>query len=352
MKKIFLLAFALPFAGILTACGQRAYENKEVKEFAAMLADDKVQLVDVRTPQEFEEGHLAEARNIDFKAEDFMERATAVLDKARPVAVYCRSGRRSAMAAEKLAEQGYRVTNLVGGILAWEAAHMPTAGTYETDAFHTPHGGLVEFHALMHASVRMVADGKEVMVDPVSRLDDRTIDYTQLPKADYILVTHEHFDHLDAEAIKALTKEGTRLITNARCADMLKKGEVMANGDVLLTDLMKIEAVPAYNTTEGRTQFHPKGRDNGFVLTVDSLRIYIAGDTEDIPEMDMIKDIDIAFLPCNQPYTMTPEQLIRAARIIKPKVLFPYHYGDTDLSAVPDALAPDAIDVRIKESYR
>ena len=109
-----------------------------------------------------------------------------------------------------------------------------------------------------------------------------------------------------------------------------------------------VEAVAAYNSTPGREQFHPKGRDNGYILTIDGLRIYIAGDTEDIPEMSAIKDIDIAFLPCNQPFTMTPEQLIHAAKVIKPRVLFPYHYGQTDLSTVPAALKGTGIDVRIR----
>ena len=121
----------------------------------------------------------------------------------------------------------------------------------------------------------------------------------------------------------------------------------MKNGDkIQLADDFTVEAVPAYNKTEGRTQFHPKGRDNGYILTIDGLRIYIAGDTEDIPEMEAIKDIDIAFLPCNQPYTMTPEQLVNAAKTINPKVVFPYHYGQTDLSTIQSQLP--GIDVRIR----
>ena len=94
--------------------------------------------------------------------------------------------------------------------------------------------------------------------------------------------------------------------------------------------------------------FHPKGRDNGYILTVDGLRIYIAGDTEDIQEMNDIKDIDIAFLPCNQPYTMTQEQLVNAAKMVKPKVLFPYHFGKTDLKGIPERLATEGIEVRIR----
>ena len=170
-----------------------------------------------------------------------------------------------------------------------------------------------------------------------------------MPKADYIFVTHEHGDHFDKEAIKLLANKSTQLVMNKRCEEMYDgKCAVLQNGQKATLGAIKVEAVPAYNTTEGHTQFHPKGRDNGYILTIDGLRIYIAGDTEDIPEMQDIKDIDIAFLPCNQPYTMTPAQLVKAARTIKPKVLFPYHYGQTDVSGLPEQLKGDGIDVRIR----
>lgn len=221
--------------------------------------------------------------------------------------------------------------------------------TYEVDVFKTKSGKSVKFHALMHASIRMEYDGKEIEIDPMTKLGDRVIDYTKMPKADYLFVTHEHADHFNQDAIKTLMGKNTRLIMNKRCAEMYGSGEVMKNGDSMrIADDFMMEAVPAYNTTEGRTKYHPKGRDNGYILTIDGLRIYIAGDTEDIPEMADIKDIDIAFLPCNQPYTMTPEQLVRAARIIKPKVLFPYHYGKTDVSGTLSQLKGDGIDVRIR----
>ncbi len=220
---------------------------------------------------------------------------------------------------------------------------------YEVDEFKTSHGKLVKFHALLHASIRIEYDGKEIEVDPVLKLGSRTTDYSAFPKADYILVTHEHGDHFDRAAITQLTAQRTRLVTNRRCADKLGYGEVMANGDKKdLAPDITLEAVPAYNTTEGHQQYHPKGRDNGFILTIDGLRIYIAGDTEDIPEMAKIKDIDVAFLPCNQPYTMTPDQLVRAAKLVKPKVLFPYHYGQTDVTRLPSLLKPAKIDVRIR----
>ena len=218
--------------------------------------------------------------------------------------------------------------------------------SYEVDEFTTKSGKTVKFHALMHSCIRIEFDGKEIQIDPVLKLGNRTVDYAAMPKADYLFVTHEHGDHYDANAIKLLSADKTQLVMNKRCADMYGAGKVMKNGDKLQLADMSVEAVPAYNNTEGRTQFHPKGRDNGYILTIDGLRIYIAGDTEDIPEMSQVKDIDIAFLPCNQPYTMTPEQLVKAAKVIKPKVLFPYHYGQTDLSTIAEQLK--GIDVRIR----
>ncbi|MCI2150738.1 MAG: MBL fold metallo-hydrolase, partial [Prevotella sp.] len=123
----------------------------------------------------------------------------------------------------------------------------------------------------------------------------------------------------------------------------------MKNGDHLnLGPDIQIDAVPAYNNTPGHLQFHPRGVGNGYVLTLDGLRIYIAGDTENIPEMRQLKNIDIAFLPVNQPFTMTPEQAARAARIIRPKVLFPYHYSDTKIERVAQLLKGSGIDVRIR----
>ncbi len=235
---------------------------------------------------------------------------------------------------------------LVISIMACGQQSQPT---FEVDTFATKSGKTLKMHALMHASIRLEFDGKEIEIDPVGQLGDRTVDYAAFPKADYIFVTHEHHDHLDQKTIPVLTKEGTQMITNQRCAEMLGYGTVMANGDKTTIDgWLGVEAVPAYNTTEGREQFHPKGRDNGFILTIDGLRIYIAGDTEDIPEMADIKDVDIAFLPCNQPYTMTVEQLVRAAKAIKPKVLFPYHYGQTDVSGIAGQLKNDGVEVRIR----
>jgi len=346
MKNI--LTSLLALLGLASACSQQNFENANVNKFAELIADPDVVLLDVRTQSEFDEGHVANAINIDVKQNDFVEQAKSTLPADKTIAVYCRGGRRSVTAAGLLAAEGYKVVNLEGGIMAWKEAGMPTeteiveADAYEVDTFTTKSGKTVKIHALVHASMRIEYDGKEIEIDPVTKLGDKVINYAAMPKADYIFITHEHFDHLDTAAIKLLTDDNTQLVTNQRCAEMLGYGTVMANGDVT------IEAIPAYNTTEGHLQFHPKGRDNGFILTLDGLRIYIAGDTEDIPEMADIKDIDVAFLPCNQPYTMTVDQLVNAAHIVKPRVLFPYHYGQTDVSGIPSLLKADGIEVRIR----
>ena len=219
---------------------------------------------------------------------------------------------------------------------------------YEVERFLTASGTPVDITLIKHGSLEIRYNGLSIQVDPVSGYG-RSTDYaTEFPKADVILITHEHGDHLDPEAITALTGPSTLLILNAASREKIGKGEAMANGEKReLPCGVGLEAVPAYNTTPGRENFHPKGNGNGYVLAIDGLRIYIAGDTEDIPEMASLKDIDVAFLPVNQPYTMTPEQCISAARVIAPKVLIPYHFSQTDLSGLPAALP--GIDVRLRQ---
>ena len=217
-----------------------------------------------------------------------------------------------------------------------------------TDVFQAPNGKTVAFTCIKHASLRIQYDGLEIQVDPVSALDPAT-DYSAFPKADLVLVTHEHFDHFDKEAVATLRKEGSAIYANPAVQGMLGYGTALKNGDrATFREDVSIEAVPAYNTTPGREKFHPKGRDNGYVLSLGGFRVYIAGDTEDIPEMEDVKNVDVAFLPVNQPYTMTPDQAARAARVIKPKVLFPYHYGQTPIRKVSDLLSGSGIDVRIR----
>lgn len=189
-------------------------------------------------------------------------------------------------------------------------------------------------------------NGKYIQIDPVSQYAD----YQSFPKADVILITHEHADHLDLQAIQAVSKNQTEVLINESGYKKLEKGNILKNGDetFILGDV-KVEAVPAYNTTAGREMYHPRHRDNGYVLTFDGLRIYVAGDTEDIPELKELKEIDVAFLPVNQPYTMTVDQAARAARMFSPKVLYPYHYGSTAIDELPAKLKGSGVEVRIRQ---
>jgi len=240
-----------------------------------------------------------------------------------------------------------------GLVLTMILALMATVGcqaAQKTDEFTTKNGKKVTITCIKHASMRIQYDGLEIQVDPVGTFVTPSTDYAQYPKANIILITHEHKDHWDLEAVQTLRNHATSIYLNKAVFQMFKNGMPMANGDsIQYRDDIKIEAVPAYNTTPGHEQMHPKGRDNGYVLTLDGLRIYIAGDTEDIPEMANLKDIDIAFLPCNQPYTMTVEQLVSAAKVIKPKVVFPYHYNNTPVTQAVMKLAGTGIEVRIRD---
>ena len=348
MKKLSLIVL-LPLLSLFSCKG---YKDLSVEEFQKRLDEDgTVQLLDVRTPQEFVEGHIPGAINIDWLADGFVEAAKATLDPEREVLIYCRRGRRSAEAADTLETLGFKIHNLKDGFNAWKNAHMPIT-TFETERFRAPGGATIEISLIKHASLAISYKGLSIQVDPVVTLGNNTTDYAAwFPEADYVLVTHEHGDHFDKEALGIL---GGQVVTNANCAKMMgsakmkSKAKVLANGQsVELQEGIRVEAVPAYNTTPEHLQFHPKGRDNGYILSLDGFRIYIAGDTEDIPEMADIKDIDLAFLPCNQPYTMTVEQLVHAAQVIKPRVLIPYHFGQTDVSGIPEALP--GIDVRLRQ---
>ena len=190
--------------------------------------------------------------------------------------------------------------------------------------------------------------GKVIHVDPYGDVAD----YSRLPKADLVLVTHEHFDHLDMTALNRVLKDGTVVIGNRAVAARVRGAIAMTNGEVRTETGLKIEAVPAYNVVHmaapGRP-FHPKGQGNGYVVGFGDKRVYIAGDTENIPEMKVLKNIDVAFLPMNLPYTMTPEMVADAARAFKPKILYPYHYGDTDTRNLVQLLESEpGIEVRIR----
>ncbi len=214
---------------------------------------------------------------------------------------------------------------------------------YETDVIPTGSGDLT-ITFLGHGSLLLSFDGMIIAIDPYSKVAD----YTTLPKADIILVTHEHADHLDLGAIKDIRSNRTVVTANPAAAEKIPGAMVLSNGDKkrftgTRKDSPGIEviAVPAYNIVHERSPgmpFHPKGQGNGYVLTLGDKRVYVAGDTENIPEMKALAGVDIAFLPMNLPYTMTPEMAAAAARMIRPKILYPYHFGETDTSRIVELL--------------
>jgi L-ascorbate metabolism protein UlaG (beta-lactamase superfamily) len=219
---------------------------------------------------------------------------------------------------------------------------------FQEDTIKTVAGDL-KITFIEHGTLMFTFEKKVIHVDPVSRYAD----YSKMPKADLILVTHEHGDHLDPKVIEILKKEGTELVLTKACTEKTKGGIVMKNSDVKTVKGLKIEAVPAYNIVHKRDNeqpFHPKGRGNGYVITFGKKKVYVAGDTENTPEMKQLKNIEIAFLPMNLPYTMTPDMVADAAKAFKPKVLYPYHYGDTNPQILVDLLKDSKdIEVRIRK---
>jgi L-ascorbate metabolism protein UlaG (beta-lactamase superfamily) len=199
-----------------------------------------------------------------------------------------------------------------------------------------------------HGTLVFEFGGQVVHVDPWGQLAD----YAKQPKADVILLTHDHPDHLDPAAIRAVRTEKTAIVLPAVCAGKIEGASVMTNGEARTVAGLQFEAVPAYNLVHKRPNgqpFHPKGAGNGYVLTFGDQRVYVAGDTENTPEMKALKDIAVAFLPMNLPYTMTPEMVADAARAFRPKILYPYHFGDTDPSKLVELLkAEPGIEVRIR----
>ncbi len=228
------------------------------------------------------------------------------------------------------------------GLMAFDAAAQ---GNFQTDILKTSQGDL-EITFIGHGSLMFTFNGKVIHVDPFSKLAE----YSKFPKADMLLITHEHRDHFDLKAMEAVRTDKTVLVLTKTCAAKLKGGIIMENGDTETVGGLKIEAVPAYNLVHMRSEgipFHPKGIGNGYVITFGDKRVYVAGDTENIPEMKKLERIDCAFLPMNLPYTMNPEMVADAAKAFKPKILYPYHYGDTDTSNL-EQLMKNTQDVEIR----
>lgn len=223
-----------------------------------------------------------------------------------------------------------------------------SAQPFQEDVIATSAGDLA-ITFIGHGTLMFRLQEQVIHVDPVSR----EADYTTLPGADLILVTHEHGDHLDAEAIGQILKAGTRVVVSSSCDGRLEDALVLQNGETTTAAGLEIEAVPAYNIQHMRSPgqpYHPEGNGNGYVITFGDLRVYVAGDTENTPEMKALTGIDVAFLPMNFPYTMTPEMVADAARALRPRILYPYHFGRTDPRELVRLLADEeGIEVRVRE---
>ena len=228
-------------------------------------------------------------------------------------------------------------------------AHTPIhgQGKFEKDVITTSNGDL-EISFIGHGTLMMKFQDKVIHIDPWRR----AADYSNFPKADLILVTHHHGDHLDIDAISALRKEETVVLVTEACVAKVKGGVVMNNGEHADAMGISVTAVPAYNLVHKRDTgepFHPKGEGNGYVMQFGDTKVYVAGDTENTPEMKALQSIDIAFLPMNLPYTMTPEMVADAAKAFRPKILYPYHYGETDVSKLLELLkGVEGVEVRIR----
>jgi L-ascorbate metabolism protein UlaG (beta-lactamase superfamily) len=227
-------------------------------------------------------------------------------------------------------------------------ANNLTANEFEKDVFTTSEGNLT-ITFIAHGTLMMEFNGKVIHIDPVSWYAD----YATLPKADLILITHEHGDHLDAKAIDAVKKESTEIVLTKICSEKYTGTAVMKNGDSGTYAGFKVDAVPAYNIKNTRSDgnpFHPKGNGNGYIIYFGNKKVYVAGDTENVSEMADLKNIEIAFLPMNLPYTMTPEMVAEAAKVFKPKILYPYHFGETNTSELLELLKDENdIEVRIRK---
>jgi L-ascorbate metabolism protein UlaG (beta-lactamase superfamily) len=233
-------------------------------------------------------------------------------------------------------------------VLFFSAAPVSADQALEVDYINAENE-IIKLYFVGHGTLFIEYDEKVIHIDPWSKLAD----YSVLPKADLILITHEHPDHLDPDAVSQIKTEDTLVFYSKHCKEKLPVGQIIQNGDEIEIKGIKIEALPAYNIVhkrDNKEHYHPKGRGNAYLLTISGKRILIGGDTENIPELKTLKNIDIAFLPMNLPYTMTPEMVADLARAMQPKVLYPYHFGQTDTNKLLELLKNNKdIEVRIRK---
>jgi len=219
----------------------------------------------------------------------------------------------------------------------------------QVDVVRTEKGEL-KITPIVHASLMLEFQGKVIYVDPTSEGN-----YTGLPKADFILITHTHRDHMDRATVDQLKRPSTVILAPAAVAQTITEAQVIAYGQTKRMDGIKVEAVPMYNLVHGPSPgrvYHTKGEGNGYLLTVDSKRVYIAGDTECVPEVKALKSIDVAFVPVNLPFTMSPEEAAECIKAFRPRIVYPYHFRGSNLNILTNALkAEGGIEVRIRKWY-
>ena len=222
--------------------------------------------------------------------------------------------------------------------------------TYPQDTIVTRSGDEVMLIFFKHASFALEVGGKHIYIDPV----DSFADYARLPKADVVVVTHSHYDHLDRTAIDKITTRETVIVCDKTSAEAFDFDCVTMTPGLSAEPIegVKIEAVAAYNTSEGHLDFHPKEREDcGYIITIGGTRFYVSGDTENNEDMKAVENIDVAFLSVNQPYTMTVDQAVDAVRTIKPTIFYPYHYGEVEEKTDIERLARElegVTEVRIR----
>ena len=232
--------------------------------------------------------------------------------------------------------------------MAPEVGAAADAGMVQGDHVPTERGDLV-IQPVSHATFAMAWDGKSIYVDPVGGAEA----FAELPRPELILITDVHGDHLDADTLLAVATAETQIVAPAAVVEQLpenlrSQARTLANGEDASVLDMTIEAVPMYNLTEERLGYHEKGRGNGYVVTMGGTRIYISGDTEDIPEMRALEDIDVAFVAFNLPYTMTEEQAASAVLEFQPAVVYPYHYRGSDVDAFAATVARGNADIEVR----
>jgi L-ascorbate metabolism protein UlaG (beta-lactamase superfamily) len=217
-----------------------------------------------------------------------------------------------------------------------------------TDSFETSAGPLLKIHPVHHGTFWLEIGPKIVWVDPWSKVP------LDGPKADVVLITDIHSDHYDEAGLAAVRKPETVVVAPEIVARKVADAVVMHNGETRELGFMQLGAVPMYNLQRGPAAgklYHDKGRGNGYVMKIGETRVYVSGDTECTPEMRTLKDIDIAFVCMNLPYTMPPAEAAQCIMSFKPKVVFPYHYRDSNLDELDQALAGSGVEVRRRKWY-